>query len=76
MPTSQVHITVKPPSAKIVDPQLTEQQQPTIQTQPTVQQTTPPTPAIFKPTPEPTGEVEEDDPEYALSKSNIKNLAN
>ena len=40
-----------------------------------MQQTTPPAPAIVKPTPEPTGEVKEDDPEYALSKSNIKKLA-
>ena len=40
-----------------------------------MQQTTPPAPAIVKPTPEPTGEVEEDDPQYALSKRNIKKLA-
>ena len=40
-----------------------------------MQQTTPPAPAIVKPTLEPTGEVEEDDPEYALSKSNIKKLS-
>ena len=40
-----------------------------------MQQTTPLAPAIVKPTPEPQGEVEEDDPEYALSKSNIKKLA-
>ena len=40
-----------------------------------MQQTTPPAPALVKPTQEPTGEVEEDDPEYALSKSTIKKLA-
>ena len=29
-PTSRVHITIKPPTAKVVDPQPTEQQQPTV----------------------------------------------
>ena len=71
-PTSRVHITVKPPTAKVVDPQPIEQQQPTVQPQ---QQTTPPTPATVDPTQEPTGEVEGNDPEYALSKSIIKKLA-
>ena len=73
--TSRVHLTVKPPTAKVAESQPTEQQQPTEQTQSTVQQTTPPAPAIVKPTQEPTGEVEGDDPEYALSKSNITKLA-
>ena len=72
MPTSRVHITVKPPTAKVVEPQPTEQQQPTKQTQ---QQTTPPVPATVEPTQVRTGEVEGNDPEYALSKSIIKKLA-
>ena len=72
MPTSRVHITVKPPTAKVVDPQPTEQQQPIVQPQ---QQTTPPDPRTVDPTQVPTGEVEGDDPEYALSKSIIKKLA-
>ena len=72
VPTSRVHITVKPPTAKVVDPQPTEQQQPTIQPQ---QQTTPLAPAIVDPTQVPTGEVEGNDPKYALSKSIIKKLA-
>ena len=32
VPTSRVHITVKPPTVKVVDPQQTEQQQPIKQT--------------------------------------------
>ena len=40
-----------------------------------MQQTTPLAPAIVKPTQEQTGEVEDDDPEYALSKSTIQKLA-
>ena len=72
VPTSRVHITVKPPTVKVVDPRPTEQQQPTVEPQ---QQTTPPAPAIIDPTQEPTGEVEVDDPEYALSRSIIKKLA-
>ena len=72
MPTSRVHITVKPLIAKVVDPQLTEQQQPTVQPQ---QQTTPPAPATVDPTQVSIGEVEGDDPEYALSRSIIKKLA-
>ena len=71
MPTSRVHLTVKPPTAKVAEPQPIEQQQPTEQTQPTVQQTTPPATAQI-----PTQEVEEDNPEYALSRSIIKKLAN
>ena len=73
--TSRVHITVKPSTAQVVVPQPPEQQQPTIQTHPTVQQTTPPALALVKPIQEQTGEVEEDDPEYSLSKRNIKKLA-
>ena len=72
MPTSWVHITVKPPTVKVVDPWSTEQQQPTKQTQ---QQTTPPVPATVDPTQVQTGEVEGNDLEYALSKSIIKKLA-
>ena len=72
MPTSWVHITVKPPMEKIVDPQPTEQQQPTI---PLQQQTTPPSLATFDPTQVQTGEVEGNDLEYALSRSIIKKLA-
>ena len=72
VPTSRVHITVKPPTAKVVDPQLTEQQQPTV---PPQQQTTPPAPVTIDPTQVQTGEVEYNDPEYALSKSIIKNMA-
>ena len=69
VPTSRVHIIVKPPTAKVVDPQPTEQQQPIVQPQ---QQTTPPAPATVDPVQIPTGEVEDVDPEYALSKSIIK----
>ena len=72
MPTSRVHITVKPPTAKVVDPQPTEQPQPTVQPP---QQTTPPAPATVDPTQVPTGEVEGNDPKYALSRSIIKKLA-
>ena len=72
VPTSRVHITVKPPTAKVVDPQPTEQQQPKV---PPQQQTTPPAPATVDPTQIKTGEVEGNDPEYALSKSIIKKLA-
>ena len=72
VPTSQVHITVKPLTVKVVDPWPTEQQQPTVEPQ---QQTTPPAPAIINPTQEPTGEIEGNDLEYALSKSIIKKLA-
>ena len=64
VPTSRVHITVKPLTVKVFNPQLTEQQQPTVQPQ---QQTTPPASATIDPTQEPTGEVEVDDQEYALS---------
>ena len=71
-PTSRVHITVKPPTAKVVDPQPTEQQQPTVQPQ---QQTTPPAPSTVDPIQIPTGEVEDADPKYVLSKSIIKKLA-
>ena len=76
VPTSRVHLTVKPPTAKVAAPQPTEQQQPTEQTQPTVQQTTPPAAATVDPAQIPTEEVEEDNPEYALSRSIIKKLAN
>ena len=62
MPTSRVHITVKPPTVKVVDPRLIEPQKSTVEPQ---QQTTPLAPAIVDPTQEPTGEVEADDPEYA-----------
>ena len=72
MPTSRVHITVKPPTAKVVNPLPTEQQQPTVQPQP---HTTPLAPATVDPTQVQTGEVEGNDPEYALSKSIIKKLA-
>ena len=73
MPTSWVHINVKPLTAKVVDPQPTEQQQqPTVEPQ---QQTTPLAPATVDSTQVPTGEVEGDDLEYALSKSIIKKLA-
>ena len=72
MPTSRVHITVKPSTAKVVDPQPTAQQQPTIPPQP---QTTPPAPATVDPTQVQIGEVEGNDPEYVLSKSIIKKLA-
>ena len=75
MTTSQVHLTVKPLTAKVAESQPTEQQQPIEQTQPTSQQTNPPAPAIVKPTQELTGEVEDDNPEYALSKSTIQKLA-
>ena len=70
--TSRVHITVKPPTAKVVDPQPTKQQQPTVQPW---QQTTPLAPTTVDPTQVPTGEVKGDDPEYALSRSIIKKLA-
>ena len=72
MPTSRVHITIKTPTAKVVDPQLTEQQQPTVEPQ---QQTTPPAPATVDPTQVQRGEVKGNDPEYALSRSIIKKLA-
>ena len=64
MPTSRVHITVKPLTVKVVDPRPTEKKQPTVEPQ---QQITPLAPAIVDPTQEPTGEVEADDPKYALS---------
>ena len=70
--TSRVHITIKPPTAKVVDPPPTEQQQP--QAQP-LQQPTPPAPTVVDPIRLPTDEVQTDDPEYALSQSIIKNLA-
>jgi len=70
-PTSRVHIIVKPPTAKVVDPQPTEQQQPTVQPQ---QQTTPPAPVTVNPIQILTGEVEDANLEYALSKSIIKKL--
>ena len=72
VPTSWVHITVKPPTAKLVDPQPTKQQQPKV---PPQQQTTPPAPATVDPTQVPTGEVEKNDLEYALSRGIIKKLA-
>ena len=70
--TSRVHITVKPLTAKVVDPQPIEQQQPIVQPQ---QQTNTPAPAIVDPIQILTGEVEDADPKYALSKSIIKKLA-
>ena len=75
--TSRVHLTVKHPTAPVVDPPSTEQQQQTTaQAPPTVQQSVPLTPAAADPLQVPTGEVEEaDNPEYALSRSVIKKLA-
>ena len=57
-----------------MDPPSTEQQ-PTEQAQLTVPQTAPPTPETVDPAQNPTGEVEEDNPEYAVSRSIIKKLA-
>ena len=77
----QVHLTVKHPTAPLVDLPSTEQQQQTpVQTLPAVQQTVPLTPTVQQsaaadPLQTPTGEVAEDDPEYAVSCSVIKKLA-
>ena len=68
-PTGWVQTTNKPPTAKRADPQPTKPQP-----QPQ-QQTTPPAPESVVPTQEPMGEVEPDNPEYALSKGIIKKLA-
>ena len=75
MTTSRVHLIVKHPTAPRVDPPSTEQQQPTEQAQPTVPQIAPPTPKTVDPAQTPTGEVEEDNPEYVVSRSIIKKLA-
>ena len=75
MPPTRVHLTVKHPTAPVVDPPSTEQQQPMEQAQPTVPQTAPPAPETVDPAQTPTGEVEEDNPEYAVSQSIIKKLA-
>ena len=73
--TSRVHLTVKHPTAPVVDPPSTEQQQPTEQAQPTVPQTTSSATKTVDPAQTPTGEVEEDNPEYAVSQSIIKKLS-
>ena len=60
-PTSRIQITIKPSTAKVANPQ---------------QQTTPLALASVAPTQEPMGEVEPDNPEYALSRGIIRKLAN
>jgi len=66
----RVHLIVKHPTAPVVDPP-TEQQQ----TPPPAQQTAPPATQTVDPAQTPTGEVEEDNPEYAVSRSILKKLA-
>ena len=68
-PTGRVQIIIKPPAVKRDDPQPTEPQP-----QPQ-QKTTLSAPVSVTPTQVPMGEVDPDNPEYALSQGIIKKLA-